>query len=45
MGLMRGADAILDTLEAGGTELLVGYIGHTTQEWPTRPASAPACAR
>ena len=32
MGLMRGADAILDTLEAGGTELLVGYIGHTTQE-------------
>lgn len=32
MALMRGADAILDTLEEGGTDLLVGYIGHTTQE-------------
>lgn len=32
MALIRGADAILDTLEACGTDLLVGYIGHTTQE-------------
>ncbi|MEQ3549743.1 thiamine pyrophosphate-binding protein [Pseudonocardia nematodicida] len=32
MTLMRGADAILDTLEAVGTDLLIGYIGHTTQE-------------
>jgi len=32
MVLKRGADAILETLEAGGTELVVGYIGHTTQE-------------
>ena len=32
MTLMRGADAILETLEAGGVELVLGYIGHTTQE-------------
>jgi len=32
MTLKRGADAILETLEAGGVELVLGYIGHTTQE-------------
>ncbi|MET0451807.1 MAG: thiamine pyrophosphate-binding protein, partial [Mycobacterium sp.] len=32
MSPTRGADAILDTLEANGTELVLGYIGHTTQE-------------
>lgn len=32
MGLMRGADAILETLEQAGVDLIVGYIGHTTQE-------------
>ncbi|WP_294569148.1 thiamine pyrophosphate-binding protein [uncultured Arthrobacter sp.] len=29
---MRGADAILGALEASGVELVLGYIGHTTQE-------------
>lgn len=29
---MRGADAVYSTLEAMGTELVLGYIGHTTQE-------------
>jgi len=32
MNIMRGADAILDTLEEVDSELVVGYIGHTTQE-------------
>ena len=32
MTIKRGADAILETLEAGGVELVLGYIGHTTQE-------------
>lgn len=32
MTKMRGADAILETLEELGTDLVLGYIGHTTQE-------------
>lgn len=32
MTVMRGADGILETLREDGTDLVVGYIGHTTQE-------------
>jgi acetolactate synthase-1/2/3 large subunit len=32
MTVMRGADAIVETLQELGTEVAVGYIGHTTQE-------------
>jgi len=30
--LKRGADAVLETLEATGVDLVLGFIGHTTQE-------------
>ena len=32
MTTIRGAEAIVRTLEEYDTELVVGYIGHTTQE-------------
>src|SRR6476659_1454148 len=32
MTTMRGAEAVVRTLEEYDTELVVGYIGHTTQE-------------